>query len=149
MCTQSSHVGISGNEVADQAAKEALNEEIDNQESFPPQDLMIWMKKKELMNRQRRWEGGENDIKHRLASVIWQNDTVELSRKEQVVISHRYIIAKTDIPECPFCDVSAVKHVTKTQYGRRVQKMKRKCKRFFIFKENNGMYLYDNDGTGC
>jgi hypothetical protein len=48
-----SYVGIGGNESADQAAKEDLNEEIDNQEPFPPQDLMKWIKKEELMNRQR------------------------------------------------------------------------------------------------
>jgi hypothetical protein len=54
-------------------------------------------------------------MKHRKASVSWQNDTVELSRKEQVVISrlrtgctkatHRHIIEKTDIHDCQFCDV--------------------------------------------
>jgi hypothetical protein len=60
---------------------------INNQESFPPQNLMKWMKKKDFMNRQRRWEGGANEMKHRRASVSWQIDMVELSRKEQVVIS--------------------------------------------------------------
>jgi ribonuclease HI len=40
-----SHVGIGGNEAADQEAKDAVNEEIDNQEPYPPQDLMKWMKK--------------------------------------------------------------------------------------------------------
>jgi ribonuclease HI len=39
-----SHVRIGGNEVADQAAKDALNEEIGNQEPYPPQNLMKWMK---------------------------------------------------------------------------------------------------------
>jgi ribonuclease HI len=39
-----SHVGIGRNEAADQAAKDALNEEIGNQEPYPPQDLMKWMK---------------------------------------------------------------------------------------------------------
>jgi hypothetical protein len=73
--------------VADQAAKDALKEEIDNQEPNPPQDLMKCMKKNEFNNRQKRWERVENDIKHRKVSVSWQNDTVELSRKEQVVIS--------------------------------------------------------------
>jgi hypothetical protein len=72
------------NEAADQAAKEALNEEIGNQEPYPPQDLMKWMKKEEVINRQKRWGRGENDMKHRKASVSWQNDTVELSRRNQL-----------------------------------------------------------------
>jgi ribonuclease HI len=80
------HVGIGGNEAADQAAKDALNEEIGNQEPYPPQDLMKWMKKEEFNNRQKRWERGKNDMKHRKVSVSWQNDTVELSRK--VTSSH-------------------------------------------------------------
>jgi hypothetical protein len=78
---------------------------------------MKWMKKEEFNSRQKILERGENDMKHRKASVSWQNDTVELSRKEQVVISrlrtmytratptHRHIIEKTDIPDCAFCDV--------------------------------------------
>jgi ribonuclease HI len=81
------HVGIGGNEAADQAAQDALNEEIDYQEPYPPQDLMKWMKKEDLMKRQKGWKRGENDLKHRKASVSWQNYTVELSWKEQVVIS--------------------------------------------------------------
>jgi ribonuclease HI len=36
-----SHAGITGNE----AAKDALTEEIYNRESYPPQDLIKWMKK--------------------------------------------------------------------------------------------------------
>jgi hypothetical protein len=49
-------VEISENEVTDQAAKDALTEEIENQEIYPPQDLIKWMKKEEAMNRQQRWE---------------------------------------------------------------------------------------------
>jgi hypothetical protein len=37
-----SHVGVSGNE----AAKEALDEEIQHNEKYPPQDLLKWMKNK-------------------------------------------------------------------------------------------------------
>jgi hypothetical protein len=77
---------------------------------------MKWIKKEELFNNiQKRWERSENDMKNRKVSVSWQNYTVELSTKEQVVISHlrtgyirathRHIIEKTDIPNCPFCDV--------------------------------------------
>jgi hypothetical protein len=109
-----SHVGIGKSKAANQA-KEALNEEIGSQEPYPPQDLMKWMKKDKFMSRQKRWERGENDMKHREASVNWQNDTIELSWKEQVVIYRlrtgytratlRHIIEKTDIPDCLFCDV--------------------------------------------
>jgi hypothetical protein len=83
-----SHVGIGGHEAADQAAKDALNEEIGNQEPYSPQDLMKCMKKEQFNNRQKRWERGENDMKHRKA-LVSLNDTVELSRKEQVVISRQ------------------------------------------------------------
>jgi hypothetical protein len=41
-----SHVGIPGNGTADNAAQEALNEEIHNTEKYPPQDLIEWIKKK-------------------------------------------------------------------------------------------------------
>jgi hypothetical protein len=77
------HVGIGGIEAADQAAKDALNEEIGNQERYPPQHLIKWMKNEEFNNRQKRCE---NDMKHRKASVSWQNDKVKLNRKEQVVM---------------------------------------------------------------
>jgi hypothetical protein len=49
-----SHVGIGGSEAVDQAAKDALNEEIGNQEPYLPQDLMKWMKNEEFNNRQKR-----------------------------------------------------------------------------------------------
>jgi hypothetical protein len=41
-----SHVEISGNEAADHAAKDALNEEISNQEPYPPRNLMKRMEKR-------------------------------------------------------------------------------------------------------
>jgi hypothetical protein len=70
------------------------------------------MKKEDSMNKQKRWERGKNDMKHRKASVCWQNYTGEMSRKESVVISRFRTgytrtpqTQKTDILDCPFCDV--------------------------------------------
>jgi hypothetical protein len=82
-----SHVGIVENEAADQAVKGALKEEIDNQEPFSPKDLMKWINKEELMNRQRRWEGDENEMKHRKTTTIWQNDTAEIIGKIRLSFS--------------------------------------------------------------
>jgi hypothetical protein len=116
----------SGNQIsliwaADQAAKNALTEKIDNRETYPPQDLIKWMKKEEAMNRQQRWERGDNEMTNRKKSASWQNDTAELSRKEQMIISrlrtvytratHRHVIEKTDTPNCPFCDARQKRRV--------------------------------------
>jgi ribonuclease HI len=49
-----SHSGITGNERADEAAKNALKEDIVNQELYPPQDLIYWLKKTDAKNRQER-----------------------------------------------------------------------------------------------
>jgi ribonuclease HI len=38
-----SHKGIPGNEKADQAAKEALDEDIPTTERYPPDDLKKWL----------------------------------------------------------------------------------------------------------
>jgi hypothetical protein len=50
-------------------------------------------------------------MKHQKASVSWQNDTVELSRKEQVVYGStvKYVIKETNVE-------------FKAQHGRRVEK---------------------------
>jgi ribonuclease HI len=57
-----SHSGITGNERADEAAKNALEEDIKDRELYPPQDLIIWMKKIDAKNRQERWAQGDHEI---------------------------------------------------------------------------------------
>jgi hypothetical protein len=58
-----SHSEITGNERADEAAKNALEEDINDRELFPPQDLINWMRKTDVKNRQERCALGENTIK--------------------------------------------------------------------------------------
>jgi ribonuclease HI len=55
-----SHSGITGNKNADEAAKNALEENINDRELYPPQDLNKWMKKTDAKNRQ----GGHREKTH-------------------------------------------------------------------------------------
>jgi ribonuclease HI len=50
----SSHSGVTGNEKADEAAKNALEEDFNDQELYLLQDLFKWMKKTYTKNRQKR-----------------------------------------------------------------------------------------------
>jgi hypothetical protein len=71
------------------------------------------MKKTDAKIRQERWALGENTMRFRKEIIEWKNDSTNLSRKEQVVVSrlkteytqatHRHVIEKTPSPECPFC----------------------------------------------
>jgi hypothetical protein len=99
-----SHSGITGNERADEAAKNALEEDISDRELYPPQDLINWMKKTDTENRQERWAQGENTMRFRKETIEWKDDSTNLSRKEQVVVSrlrtgytratHRHVITR-------------------------------------------------------
>jgi DNA repair exonuclease SbcCD ATPase subunit len=74
------------------------------------------MKKTDPKNRQERWAQGENTMRLRKETIEWQDDSTNLSRKEQMVVSrprkeytratHRHVIEKLPSQECPFCGVS-------------------------------------------
>jgi hypothetical protein len=112
-----SHSEITGNERTDEAAKNALEEDINDRELFSPQDLINWMRKTDVKNRQERCALGENTImRFRKKTIDWKDDSTNLSINEQVVVSrlrtgytratHRQVIEKTTSPECTFCGVS-------------------------------------------
>jgi hypothetical protein len=82
-----SHSGITGNERADKAAKNALKEDINDRELYPPQDLIILLKKTDAKNRQERWSQEGNSMRFKKETKEWKDDSTNLSRKEQVVVS--------------------------------------------------------------
>jgi hypothetical protein len=59
------------NERADEAAKNALEEDINDRELYPSQDLINWMKKTDLKNRQEKWAYGENTMSFRKETKEW------------------------------------------------------------------------------
>jgi hypothetical protein len=69
MCIPS-HSGITKNERADEAAKNALEQDINDRELYPPKDLINWMEKTNAKNRHERYrvEGRLNQPKQKGAS---------------------------------------------------------------------------------
>jgi ribonuclease HI len=92
-----SHVGIPGNEKADQAAKEALGEDISNTERYPSDDLKKRLTEEDFNKRDQRWKKGSRML-----------------RKEQVAISrlrtgytmatHGLKMEGVSNPLCSFCN---------------------------------------------
>jgi hypothetical protein len=64
-----SHNGIPGNEKADQAAKEALDEDIPTTDRYPPDDLKKWLTDEDFNKRYQRWQNGNNKMKERKPDV--------------------------------------------------------------------------------
>jgi hypothetical protein len=82
-----SHKGIPGNEKADQAAKEALDEYRSTTERYPPDDLKKWLIEENFKKRNQRWKNGNNEMKERKPDVDRKEDTKGMPRKKQVPIS--------------------------------------------------------------
>jgi hypothetical protein len=57
------------NEKADQAAKEALDEDNSITEIYPPDDLKKWLTEEYFKKRDQRWKNGNNDMKERKPGV--------------------------------------------------------------------------------
>jgi hypothetical protein len=82
-----SHVGIPGNKKANQTAKEALDEDISTTERYPPDDLKKWLTEEDFKRRDQRWKDGNNEMKKRKPDVDRKEDTKEMRREDQVIIS--------------------------------------------------------------
>jgi hypothetical protein len=80
-------VGIQGNEKADSVAKEALDEQLDTTEEYPPQDLTKWITEQLEGNPQTHWEQYGSEMRNRKPHRTNSIDTSAMKRRDQVVIS--------------------------------------------------------------
>jgi hypothetical protein len=60
-----SHMRIPGNEIADEEAKAALEDDHLATAKYPPQDLFNWIKTDDKKTRKTRWEKSKNNMKNR------------------------------------------------------------------------------------
>ena len=122
LCWIPSHIGIRGNEAADMAAKESLDQDI-TASQVPYTDLKSHINHFISSKWQERWLSCRDNklfqIKHTLGE--WPPG-FRRSRKEEVVLSrlrigntyfyHSYILRREDPPECTACqEIYSVRHV--------------------------------------
>jgi hypothetical protein len=69
------HMGIPGNEQADEEAKAALDVNIQQNEEYPPKDLEKWLKTETTKIRKERWRNGSNHMKGRKIEHGYDGDT--------------------------------------------------------------------------
>jgi ribonucleotide monophosphatase NagD (HAD superfamily) len=72
---KNANIFVIGNEAADDAAKEELNEETHHTETYPPQDLMAWIKGKHEQEQQEKWENSTTTMKERKLHQIMRTNT--------------------------------------------------------------------------
>jgi hypothetical protein len=80
LCWVPEHAGITGNEEADEEAKQALAESVLNDEMYPPEDLSGWIKTEMAGNRTKKLGRGEECKEREKQNICWQIDTEKLKR---------------------------------------------------------------------
>jgi hypothetical protein len=80
-------MGIPGNEIANEAAKATLEDDLLATEKYPPQDLINWIKTEDNKIRKTRRQHSENNMKNRKKDIKWNKDTKKMKRRHNVIIS--------------------------------------------------------------
>ena len=122
LCWIPSHIGIRGNEAADMAAKESLNQDI-TASQVPYTDLKSHINHFISSKWQERWSSCRDNKLFQIKPTLGEwPPGVRRSRKEEVVLSrlrightyfsHSYILRQEDPPECTACqEIYSVRHV--------------------------------------
>ena len=122
LCWISSHIGIRGNEAADMAAKESLNQDI-TASQVPYTDLKSHINHFISSKWQERWSSCRDNKLFQIKPTLGEwPPGFRRSRKEEVVLSrlrightyfsHSYILRWEDPPECTACqEIYSVRHV--------------------------------------
>ena len=122
LCWIPSHIGIRGNEAADMAAKESLNQDI-TASQVPYTDLKSHINHFISSKWQERWSSCRDNKLFQIKPTLGEwPPGFRRSRKEEVVLSrliightyfsHSYILRREDPPECTACqEIYSVRHV--------------------------------------
>ena len=120
-CWIPSHIGIRGNEAADMAAKESLDQDITISQ-VPYTDLKSHINFFISRKWQERWSFCRDNNLFQIKPTLGEWSPGCRSRKEEVVLSrlrightyftHSYILRREDPPECTGCqEIYSVRHV--------------------------------------
>ena len=124
LCWIPSHIGIQGNEMADSAAKTALNNPLDTHFKIPFTDLKRTIKIYTKQEWQTYWDNFQNNKLHKIIPQIGksQKNQTKISRKEEIILSrlrtghshitHSYLLKKEEAPYCIPCQKPyTIKHI--------------------------------------
>ena len=121
LCWIPSHIGISGNEMADKAAKESLDLNISNckvPHTDSRQSIFSYIKSKW----QTSWDNIQFNKLQPIKPIIGESSTFRTNRKEEITLArlrightrltHSFLLKREDKPQCIPCDADLnVEHI--------------------------------------
>ena len=117
-----SHVGIDGNDMADELAKEALDSETTNNIKLPYTDYKPKIKQLVTSQWQNSWSEQTENKLYEIQPKLQPNTRTQLKRKDSVIytrlkightsLTHKYILTQNDKPFCVGCNTDlTIKHI--------------------------------------